>query len=268
MSDAGKKTLRIFNGNRRALALSLLCLLVSGCATAPLAPPSLAGAPAGAMVFAADGAGNFQAASRTLRAVSRSAKCPLQVETVNWSHGYGRVVADQLCYTRSRGEGKRLAASVLDYHAQHPGVPIYLVGHSAGSAVVLAALEDLPPGLVDRAVLLSPSVSTGYDLRPALAAVDRGLYVYYSKHDYWYLGFVTGVLGTADRRWTSASGRYGFQVPPEGADASLYSKLYQRSWQPGDMQLGNLGGHYGSYQPEFLRAYIVPLLQPAASLPR
>lgn len=42
--------------------------------------------------------------------------------------------------------------------ARHPGVPVYLLGHSMGGGVVLAALgePDLPP--VDGAILLAPAV--------------------------------------------------------------------------------------------------------------
>jgi pimeloyl-ACP methyl ester carboxylesterase len=240
----------------------LLAVAMVGCATAH-AQLRTPGVPCPATVFVADGAGNFQLTSKTLRTVVQMDEDPLQVVTFNWSHGYGRVIADQVGYAHARAEGQRLADAVLLYRAQHPTVPLYLVGHSAGSSVVVAALETLPTGTVDRAMLLSPSLSSNYDLRPALASVGRGLYVYYSTQDYWYLGLVTGVLGTSDRRWANSSGRYGFQAP-EGEDARLYGKLYQRQWEPSDAPLGNHGGHYGNYQPEFLRAHIIPLLQPGA----
>jgi pimeloyl-ACP methyl ester carboxylesterase len=250
----------------RALVFAL-SLFAPGCAAAQaqLIANPVPDITTPAVVFVADGAGNFQAASRTLRAVAESDGYPLRIVTFKWSHGYGRVLADQVCYAHARAEGKRLADEVQAYHAQHPDTPIYLVGHSAGSTVVLTALENLPAGVVDRGIMLSPAVSRHYDLRPALAAVQSGLYVHYSAHDYWYLGFFTSLLGTSDRHWDTSSGRQGFQVPTEGEDFQLFTKLYQRGWQPGDVQLGNLGGHYGTYQPEFLRTHIVPLLQPAPS---
>jgi pimeloyl-ACP methyl ester carboxylesterase len=211
-------------------------------------------------VFVADGAGNFQGASRMLHSVATADRLPIDVRTYDWSHGYGRILADQLLYGDAREEGRHLAGAVLDYRRAHPDIPIYLTGHSAGAGVVLAALEALPPGVVERAILLSPSVSTYYDLRPALCRVNRSLHVFYSERDCWYLGVYTRLVGTADRRWTATSGRVGFHVCPEELGPELLGKLYQRSWHPADQQLGNLGGHYGNYQPNFLRAHVLPLI--------
>src|SRR5205085_1715720 len=131
----------------------------------------------------------------------------------------------------------------------HAGVPIYLIAHSAGSAVLIAALENLPPNTVDRAFLLAPSLSATYDIRPALRTVRNGLHVFYSRRDTAYLGVWTGILGNSDRRWGPSSGRIGFQVLPAcPQDAYLYGKLFQRPWQPADRAAGNDGKHYGDYQ--------------------
>ncbi len=247
------------------LAGLALCLhlAAAGCATAPLqvTPNPVPGVSAPATVFVADGAGNYQMASRSLRAVIVADAYPIDVQTFEWSHGLGRMVADHTCYQYARAQGRTLAELVQAYHACHPDTPLYLLGHSAGATAVMAALENLPPGVVDGAVLLSPSLSAHYDVRPALAAVD-GLYVFHSRQDYGYLGVVTGLLGTSDRRWAASSGRVGFRVPAGGAADPAYAKLYQRAWYPADRALGNQGGHYGNYQPDFLRAHIVPRLQP------
>jgi pimeloyl-ACP methyl ester carboxylesterase len=261
--------LRAECGRRAVLLLGLLSVLAHGCAStqAQLLPRPVPGITVPATVFVADGAGDFQITSRTLRSVSQADGYPLRIVTAHWSHGYLRIIADHVCYNYARMQGKKLADEVLDYRTQNPHTPIYLVGHSAGSAVIMAALENLPPGVVDRALLLSPSLSSSYDLRPALAAVGRGLHVFYSTHDYWYLGLVTNLLGSSDRHWSDSSGRYGFRVPCQGDNTGLYGKLVQRPWQPADMQLGNLGGHYGNYQLEFLRTYIIPLLQPTPHAP-
>jgi hypothetical protein len=34
----------------------------------------------------------------------------------------------------------------------------------------------------------------------------------------------------------------------------------QHPWQPSYRQLGNEGGHYGAYQPEYLKAQVLPVL--------
>jgi pimeloyl-ACP methyl ester carboxylesterase len=249
---------------RLLLHVAALALVASGCASieSELRPRPVAGISDAAIVYVADGAGNFQIASRSLRAVVNKDGYPIRVKTWKWSHGYGRVIADQVCFEHAKAEGRRLAEEVVARHDRHPDTPIYLVGHSAGSAVVVTALEHLPAGIVDRAILLSPSLSTCYDLEPALAAVKRGIHVFYSQHDYWYLGMVTGLLGTSDRRWCCSSGRYGFDAPARGPATGLYAKLFQRAWHPTDVHVGNFGGHYGNYQPDFLRTRVVPLLQP------
>jgi pimeloyl-ACP methyl ester carboxylesterase len=213
------------------------------------------------MVFVVDGAGDFRACSEHVRAAVEQNHLPLQVVTVVWSHGYLRIIADQIGYTYARSQGCKLARGIERFQREHPGVPVHLVGHSAGAAVVVAALENLPPESVDRAFLLAPSLSAAYDVRPALAAVRHGLHVFYSRRDTKYLSAWTGILGNSDRRWGPSSGIIGFQIPPfSPADAHFYGKLIQRAWQPADLANGNDGKHYGDYQPGFVREQILPFM--------
>jgi pimeloyl-ACP methyl ester carboxylesterase len=217
------------------------------------------------VVFSVDGAGGFLATTDSLRTAVGRQGLALRVEPVEWSHGWGRVIADQtdICYARV--QGRRLAERVTAFRSACPGAAIYLVGHSAGCMVALAAVEELPPGTVDRVVLLAPSLSAAYDLRPALRGVRGGIDVFCSRRDWLYLGLGTIVVGTADRRWSAASGRVGFR-PPEGPNEDLtpYAKLHQHPWNECQGWTGNQGGHYGGYQPAFLRAYVLPLLVPAS----
>jgi pimeloyl-ACP methyl ester carboxylesterase len=242
--------------------VSLATLDVSGCAgprsevISVNAPVTKAG-----VLFVADGAGDFRACSQKVRQAAEVERFPLQVVTVPWSHGYGRILADQTNYSFGRAQGEQLAQVISRFEHEHPGVPVYLMGHSAGTAVIMAALENLPPDAVNRAFLLAPSLSATYDVRPALRAVREGLHVYYSHKDTLYLGVWTGILGNSDRRWGASSGRIGFQPPPSSLnDSYLYGKLIQRAWHPSDQALGNDGKHYGDYQPEFVRAHILPFI--------
>ena len=110
-------------------------------------------------------------------------------------------------------------------------------------------------------MLLGPSVSCEYDVRPALRSVRCSVEVYYSSKDWLWLGLCTGVIGCADRRRCGASGYCGFSLIVESPeDARLLEKLQQHPWQAEDRLLGNLGGHYGAYQPEFLKARVLPVL--------
>jgi pimeloyl-ACP methyl ester carboxylesterase len=249
----------------RALGVVLPALLaVNGCVgprqevCAPVVvPPGQRG-----VVFAVDGAGGFEATSAALRQAVQDACLPLWVEPVEWSHGLGRVLSDEMDGEHSRAEGQCLAGRIAALRRDHPDGEIYVVGHSAGSAVVLAAAEALPPAAVDRIILLAPSVSAGYDLRPALSCARRGIDVFYSTRDIAYLGLGVAVVGTADRCWgCAAAGRTGFcpaVATPE--DAALYAKLRQHPWESCVEWTGHHGGHYGGYQPLYLRAYVLPLL--------
>lgn len=212
----------------------------------------------GDVVFVADGAGNFQAASKDLRQAMPPGSSPVQVVTFEWSHGYLRILADQTDYVYARAQGQYLAEAVWRYHQHCPQARIFLLGHSAGAVVVLAAQEQLPADLVERVVLLSPSVSSFYDLRPALCRVKGSIDVFYSEKDWLWLGVANRLLKTADRQRTVASGRFGF-VPLNSTDEPLYRKLYQTPWEPADRQLDHRGGHFDTHQPEYMRCKVVPL---------
>ena len=245
----------------KPLVLFLLPTL-AGCTAVPREvqrPEPIAGQRG--VVFAVDGAGGFHATSASLRRALREQGAPLAVEEVDWSHGFGRVLADQIDQCHLQQEGRRLAVRVAAYRQLCPAGEVYLVGHSAGCAVALTAVECLAPGAVDRLVLLSPSVSAGYDLRPALRTCRRGVDVFYSTRDVGYLGLGVGIVGTADRQWTAPAGRVGFE--PQAAapeDMLLLAKLRQHPWHPCVAWSGNEGGHYGGYQITYLKAYVLPLL--------
>jgi hypothetical protein len=241
----------------RIRLISPLVLAVLGCAGFPLpdrtvaqpphevrspAPPATKG-----MVFAADGAGGFLATSAALAQAFADVGEPLAVETVRWSHGWGRVLSDEMGHQHSREAGHRLAARVAAFRA--------------GGAVVLSAAESLPPDSIERLILLAPAVSADYDLRPALRSVHQGIDVFCSRRDWWYLGIGVTLVGTADGHWRPAAGRNGFTpIVTSPQDALLYEKLHQHCWERSIEWTGNHGGHYGAYQPNYLKAYILPLL--------
>jgi pimeloyl-ACP methyl ester carboxylesterase len=220
-------------------------------------------APARGIVYVADGAGDFRTTSATVRRVMADNDVPLEVRTVLWSHGYWRVAADQLDEEHARMEGWRLAQEIAAERRAHPEQEIYLLGHCAGCGVVLAAAENLPPQSVDCIILLAASMPTNYDLRPALRACRGGIDNFYSGRDRWCLGLWLRLGFLAGAPYTPASGRFGFQpVIQSPADAAAYARLRQHSWEPDWEWAGNSGGHYGCYQPEFLRLFILPLLKP------
>jgi pimeloyl-ACP methyl ester carboxylesterase len=223
------------------------------------------------LVFVVDGAGGFEAASRSLQKTVTEDHLPLNVCCYRWTHGYCRVIADQVHSTHMHREAQKLAELILRCRRECPDRPIYLIGHSAGCGLSLIAAEMLPPNSLERIVLLAPAVSVDRDLRPVLASACRGVDVFYSHHDWVCLSLFVLFTGTTDHRWTrAAAGKVGFQPIIESPqDEALYAKLRQYPWHESLLWTGHNGGHYGAYQAGFLRAFVIPLLLPSiATEPR
>jgi pimeloyl-ACP methyl ester carboxylesterase len=241
------------------LAPFSLATLMAGAVAAPT--PARATLPvAQGIVIVCDGSGDFRTLSTGLARAVLSARMPLYVETFVWSHGYGRYVIDHTDHCNHIEMGRVLAQRVLAYRRAYPGLRLYLAAHSAGNAVALAAAEQLPPDTLDRIILLAPSVSPCYDLRPALASAREGIDAFVSERDRVVLGAAMYMVGTADRRAGPAAGLAGFR--PEvstPSDATLYCRFRQHNWHPAMSWTGHDGGHYGNNRADFLGPYVLPL---------
>jgi pimeloyl-ACP methyl ester carboxylesterase len=239
----------------------LAVLLTAGCATNRPPPTCGCSAPNADIVFVADGSGDYRTTSMALCQAVREGGVPLRVETLVWSHGYARLLADHTDHCNHLAEGQRLAAFVAAARQNCPSRAVYLAGHSSGSAVVLAAAEASPPGAIERIVLLAPAVSTDYDLRPALRSSRQGIDAFISRRDVGALKIATGIVGTADRRRSAAAGRVGFTpIVTCPGDEALYAKLRIHPWDRSVEWTGNRGSHYGALGQGFVRAYVLPLL--------
>lgn len=247
---------------RMRLGLLGVLLVAAGCLRSrqPI-PPCGCTTPNADVVFVADGSGDYRTTSRVLCETVNACGAPLRVETFVWSHGYGRMLIDQVDHCNHLEQGRRLASLIVANQQSCPERGVYLVGHSSGAAVVLAAAEASPPNSIERVVLLAPAVSHDYDLRPALRAVRQSIDVFISRRDVGALLIGTGVVGTADNRYSAAAGRIGFtpiQTCP--GDELLYAKLRIHPWDRCVVWSGNRGSHYGALEPGFVRAYVLPLL--------
>jgi pimeloyl-ACP methyl ester carboxylesterase len=237
-------------------------LLAAGCTSTRQPVPSCGcSAPNADVVFVADGSGDYRTTSKGLCEAVNACAAPLRIETFVWSHGYGRMLEDHTDHCHHLEEGRRLAGLVSAARQSCPERGVYLVGHSSGAAVVLAAAEAAPPGSIERVVLLAPAVACDYDLRPALRSARQGIDAFISRRDIGALGVGTGVAGTADGRWSSASGRVGFApILTCPGDELLYAKLRIHPWDRCVRWTGNRGSHYGTLEQGFLHAYVLPLL--------
>jgi pimeloyl-ACP methyl ester carboxylesterase len=215
------------------------------------------------VVFCADGSGGLGGTTHVLQHAVAEGRVPVRVEMVEWSHGTARFMADHLDWVNIERQGRALAAEARAWQARYPDKRIYFVGQSAGCAVVLVAAAALPADSLERVLLLAPSVSAGYDLRPGGASARQGIDAFYSRRDWFVLGLGMTFSGTTDRRLAPAAGRVGFRRIVTGPqDEALYRRLRQHPWDPSVSWTGNTGGHYGSDNPGHVRARILPLLTP------
>jgi hypothetical protein len=148
-------------------------------------------------------------------------------------------------------------------------IRLTLIGLSAGTAVLVYALEALPAGKqVDTVVVLSSSMAAGHDLTEALRHVRGKLYAFGSQHDP-VLNAVIPMVGTADRefRLTDVAGLRGFHMPSDAGPEtqSLYSKVVNVLWRSEFARYGNLGTHTGATTPDFVARVITPLLKNSSS---
>jgi pimeloyl-ACP methyl ester carboxylesterase len=210
------------------------------------------------VVFAVDGSACLRHIGDDLRRAVYHAYLPLQVLDFPWSYGPGRVFADLRCVSHHKAKGQELAGLILAYRQSCPDATIHLVCHSSGAAVVLSAAEDLPPGSVDRIVLLAPAVSSGYNLRPALACAREGIDCFYSPWD--LTSCSLGLVGTTDGCHLPSAGCLGFTSVVDGQGGRGYQNLRQHRWSVAMREVGHFGGHYGCTHFGFFQAYVVPLL--------
>ena len=227
----------------------------------PLPAPPPEGEEEG-LVVVADGVGGLDLCGTGLLYVMARARPGYVVRLHHWGHGFGRWYRDLSDVGNHARQAAEVARIVAEFHDRKPGRPAFLVGKSGGSGVVVQALEALPAGSVEAAVLLAPALSPGYDLSAALRAVRRELVVFWSPWDVVVLGLGTTLFGTVDRVKSASAGMVGFREPAglDDLERSQYEKLRQVKWRPGMARTWYFGGHVGPDSPPFLRKYVVPLL--------
>jgi pimeloyl-ACP methyl ester carboxylesterase len=227
-------------------------------------PPDLSqGREGRGLVLVADGVGGLDLCGMGLRYVMGALRIPYVVQVVSWGHGFGRWHADLTNAANRDLRAAEIANSIRVFRAESPADPVFLVGKSGGTGLVVGALERLPKDSVECAVLLSPALSPAYDLVPALRAVRREMVVFWSPLDVIVLGLGTQIFGTIDRIKSVSAGLVGFRGPREGDTdrVAAYRKLRQVRWCLEMATTGYLGGHVGPDNPAFLKKYVVPLLR-------
>ncbi len=214
------------------------------------------------LVLVADGVGGLDLCGTGLQYMVPGREPGMAVKVWPWGHGFGRWVKDLTNVENHVSKSEAMAAEVRAFRDRKPDAPVFLVGKSGGTGVVVRVLEQLPENMVEAAVLLAPAISPEYDLSAALRAVRREMVVFWSPLDMVILGAGTKLFGTIDRKRAASAGMVSFRIPA-GLDAggrTQYAKLRQVRWHPEMASTGYLGGHVGPDSPAFLNKYVVPLL--------
>jgi pimeloyl-ACP methyl ester carboxylesterase len=220
------------------------------------------------VIFVAGGVGGVDPLQTWAQVALPMAGVPHEVRIFEWTHGKFRMLRDLQDTRYLKERAAELAEQVRAVKAEDPSRPVFLMGHSAGAAVVLEAAAELPPATLDRIILLSAAVSPTYDLRPALCATRGEVVAFHSPLDVFMLHFGTSTFGTADRYYTDAAGMDGFQLP-DGLDAEgrqLYARLVQSRWT-WDMWLERRCWHNSTCMPLFLGLQVTPWLMRPVTAP-
>ncbi len=180
-----------------------------------------------------------------------------EFQTYGWSSFLGPA-HDHFVIANNRAVANGLARRIEKVRRKYPDQPINVMALSAGTAVVLNALEQLPEGItVDNVVLLSSSVSSERNLTRAMSHVRRNLYATYSSRD----ALLGALVANADGKAGPPAGRTGFRLPSRTSAAErAYRRVFNIPWQPSHLAFGWDGGHTSVTRADFIAAVIVPRL--------
>jgi pimeloyl-ACP methyl ester carboxylesterase len=236
-------------------ALSILAAAAAGCDERVVI--NAAGAEHGLVILlpGIDGRSGYSEAA--CRALCRDGFDEMSVELRDWTSPLGAFF-NQTAEGRNRAVAASIAERIVEYHREFPGRPVFLVGHSGGTAIAVWTAEALPDDeQVEGLVLLASSLSPGYDLSTALARTRGGIVSFNSPHDMALLGAGTTILGTMDGRHCPSAGMAGFEV----LDRPGYQKLFQIAWDSAMTEHDNGGDHFGCMAERFVGAYVKPLVR-------
>lgn len=245
----GRPSTECLTGNALSalgVAFSIGLLACAGCAGPPIANTN-------SVVVFLDGAG-WSGSHRRVEEGLRAAGYRGHVESFAWSSLLGPG-PDHLLVARKRRKARQLARRITEYRQRKPNGELHLMGLSAGSAVVVFALEQLPANVaVDNVVLFSPSISAKHDLSIAMEHVHGHLYATSSPYD----KILAGVFANADGVAGPPAGLHGFRVPSRVKRYDLYARVVNLPWRPAYADLGWNGSHTGVTRRTFVQQVIAP----------
>lgn len=262
-------TLSLFTApGSRIFSIAMMVLAV-GCAGKPTGLPEQLPNRAERIhhgyIYYLDGAGGGTAKKNWAEGVKDgmlAAGYPGAGEMFTWQTGEGLMTDQDASVKYKRAKAKEMAERITQHAKEYPGLPLDMLGFSAGTAVAIFALESLPESTkVDNVVLLGTSIGAEYDLTKALKRVKGHVYIYTSTRDR-MLSFLMPFSGTADRTNEAGAGIKGFVMPvtANSETRKLYTdKLVTIPWTAKLENDGDYGRHFDNVKMEFIRDHVAPL---------
>jgi hypothetical protein len=230
---------------RGITALVGLLLLAAGCE----------GPDRGPVVYYCEGAGWFASAG-PVESGLRAAGYKGAFNNFAWGSGLGPA-HDHFVNAGNKGIARGLSRRIERLRANDGESPICVMGLSAGTAVVLNAIEQLKDGvMVDNVVLFSPSVSADHNLTRAMRHVRRNLYATCSPHD----AIINGLAVNADGKGGAPAGARGFRLLSGASEETraAYTRVINLPWQPSYIGFDWNGSHTSVTNSEFVANVIAP----------
>lgn len=218
-------------------------------------PVGCAEKPAATITYYCDGAGWYSSAG-SVEAGLRAAGYQGQFHTFSWSSYLG-AGPDHFINAGSKLIARGLTHKIEKARQQSPHTAIHVMGLSAGTSIVLNAIEQLPSGVsVNNVVLFSPSVSSLRNLTPIMQHVRGRLYATTSESD----GILSTLAVNADGKSGRPAGLVGFQMTsrPSAEVREAYSRVVNLPWRAGYLPYDWNGGHTTVTNRDFVRAVIAP----------
>ena len=160
--------------------------------------------------------------------------------------GAGMLI-NQVNFLGNRLAGAGVAGFIAKYQDEYPGRPVYVIGHSGGGGVAVFTAEAMRDGKkIDGLILLSASISSGYDLTKALANCRNGIVNFYNPDDTMLLGVGTTIVGNVDGGHGPSAGMAGFE--------KTFARLFEErvdSFAGGDP-------HFAATSVAFVSARVAP----------
>ena len=253
------------NALKRVALIFFSAVALSAAAGEPAAPEVRPG-----VVFVVGGVGGVDPLQTCAPFSLRLAGVPHEIRVFEWTHGKFHMLRDLQDTRYLQDRAKELADQVLAVKAEDPSRPVYLMGHSAGAALVLEAAGAAAAGHARTAhrpvggrvagptTCGRPCGPRAAKSSPSTAPLDRFMLFWGTTH-----------FGTAiDRFYVPAAGMDGFRVPDnlDKEDRELYGRLVQSDWTP-EMFLERRCLHNSTCMPLFLARQVTPWLTRPTTAP-